>query len=295
MNEEIQLVNSVLAGKTALSLKSRSTLLFTGSDRARYLNGQTTNDVTKLEPGHTLHAAVCTAKGKMQGELFIANTGQQLLVDFPQSLEETLPARLEKYLIADDAEIQLPEPVMQGIHFLVGAASELPDLPTDAQIFQSRRFGRDGHDIWFPTGQEIRVPVASDTTAEWIRIQTGTPLWGIDATENHLPPEIYPETSTISYKKGCYIGQETIARIKSIGRVNKMLCLLRGKAPVAAVPQDLNAGNPEKTVGTITSCQQSPDDNGNIHALAMIQSAHSKTGTILSANRADWQVVRPCC
>lgn len=287
MMEEIQ---SIMQGKTALPLSDRQQLVFTGEDRARYLNGQTTNDVVKLEAGHAMHAAVCNAKGKMQGDIMIAHQGDRLLVDLPLSLADTLPLRLEKYIIADDVEILGPEieaSDVTGFHLLGDTA---PELAKETECYASSRFNQPGHDIWLPQATTPPFPVATAAAAEWIRIQTGTPQWGVDIDENNLPPEAFSEHQTISYRKGCYIGQETIARIKSIGRVNKQLCLLQGTSPLEALPLDATSG--EKTVGRITSCQSEPDFTGAIHALGIIQAIHSEPETELVVAGSSWRVIQ---
>lgn len=286
MTEEIQ---SVMQGKTALPLNNRKCLVFTGADRARYLNGQTTNDVTKLQSGQALHATVCTNKGKMQGEITIAHHGDSLLVDFPVALEETLPLRLKKCVIADDVEIQEALPALKGYHFITESA---PDLPEDAVVFQSSRLQQPGYDVWLPAASTPEFSVASADTYEWVRIQSGIPAWGVDIFEEHLPPEAFPEDQTISYRKGCYIGQETIARVKSIGRVKKQLSLLKGSEALDSLPLDLVEA--DKKVGQLTSCQETADQAGNFHALAMIQVSHSDKQSSVQVGDSSWEIIRTC-
>ncbi|MEM1157357.1 MAG: hypothetical protein AAF649_02280 [Verrucomicrobiota bacterium] len=286
MIEEIQ---SVMQGKTALPIHGRERLIFSGSDRTRYLNGQTTNDVGKLKPGHALHATVCTAKGKMHGEIMITNDGERLLVDFPDSLSETLTMRLEKYIIADDVEIQPPQERKSGYHLMTERA---PDVPQDVECYTSTRFQRPGYDLWLPESSRPNFPVAGTDISEWIRILCGIPRWGTDISENNMPPEAYPELHTISYRKGCYIGQEVIARIKSIGQVKKLLCLLQGTQPPAALPVEVIREN--RKVGLITSCQHTPDQDGKYLALGMIQTDHSEPATEYEVAGCIWWSIRRC-
>ncbi|MEM6885918.1 MAG: hypothetical protein AAF571_12900 [Verrucomicrobiota bacterium] len=286
MMEEIQ---SVMQGKTALPLNDRQRLIFTGSDRARYLNGQTTNDVTKLTPGHALHAAVCNAKGKMHGEIIVANDGERLLVDLPVCLSESLPLRLEKYIIADDVEIQEPEAVAMGYHMIGEVA---PELPEGAECYVSSRYQQPGFDIWLPDSITTDFPVATEAATEWIRIQSGIPKWDTDISENNMPPEAYPEMQTISYRKGCYIGQEVIAKIKSIGQVKKKLCLLQGSLSVETLPAELTLDG--RKVGQLTSVQQQPDADGLYHALGMVQTNHSEPETEFEVSGQSWKILRTC-
>ncbi len=275
-----------MQGKTALPISSRRCLLFTGADRVRYLNGQTTNDVSKLTKGNAIHAAVCTNKGKMQGEIFISHTGESLQVDYSDLLADTLPLRLEKYIIADDVTMSEPSSTLQGFHFI---GNTLPSMPEHVACYQSQRYGQSGSDVWMNSDQVPDFAQATPAVAEWIRIQTCTPLWGTDINEMNMPPEAYREHDTISYRKGCYIGQETIAKIKSIGRVNKKLCLLQGLTPITSLPAEVI--HQQKKVGQVTSCQVHPNENGHFHALAILHRSATEAETALSVAGAEWQVV----
>ena len=93
-----------MAGEALTAVLSpRALWRLTGPDAARYLNGQVTNDVASLADGHACYAAVCTAKGRMEGDVSIALQGGAFYLDADPILRESLGARLEKYLIADDA------------------------------------------------------------------------------------------------------------------------------------------------------------------------------------------------
>src|SRR5438128_9673699 len=86
-------------------LSSRAKFHLTGSDRVRFLNGQVSNDVRKLSPRESLHACVMTPKGKMCGDIFISAGPDFLRIDAEPALRESLAARLERYIIADDVTI----------------------------------------------------------------------------------------------------------------------------------------------------------------------------------------------
>src|SRR5438552_3270226 len=88
-------------------LSHRAIWLVSGEDRVRFLNGQVTNDVRKLKPnGSAIHACVLTTKGKLCGDIFISARSNSLRLDAEASLRESLTARLERYLIADDVVIK---------------------------------------------------------------------------------------------------------------------------------------------------------------------------------------------
>src|SRR5271156_1319508 len=94
----------IIGGESLTAVLSpRALWRLTGPDAARYLNGQVTNDVARLADGHACYAAVCTAKGRMEGDASIALHAGDFYLDADFILRESLGARLEKYLIADDA------------------------------------------------------------------------------------------------------------------------------------------------------------------------------------------------
>lgn len=100
---KIMFVEEILGG---LPLPDRALWKVTGEDRVRYLNGQVTNDLSLLTPGRSLYGAVLTGKGRMEGEGFFAATEDAVWIDAPLPVRESLRARLEKFLIADDAMIE---------------------------------------------------------------------------------------------------------------------------------------------------------------------------------------------
>ncbi len=104
MSLNLDLYRRVLAGETAsFRLAPRALWKLSGPDATRYLNGQVTNDVALLASGQSIYAAVCTAKGRMEGDLTIARHDEAFYLDAEVALREGLGLRLEKYLIADDA------------------------------------------------------------------------------------------------------------------------------------------------------------------------------------------------
>jgi folate-binding protein YgfZ len=257
-----------------LAQPARALWRVTGPDRVRYVNGQVTNDVLHLPVGHTCYAAVTTAKGKMQGDVFIRAAEDALWIDAPVILREDLGARLGKYLIADDAEI---EDVTEDF-----ALTHLFGLEAlNVQRLSNPRFGIPGMDGWTSLSEAMEGEIVDPTALEALRVELALAQWGVDMDENTLPPEAGLERHGISYDKGCYIGQETIARIKSIGQVAKSLQVL--VAPDAAVPpigSELHADG--KSVGRITSTAWSPLLEKGI-ALGYVSRQHSDQGNVLEA------------
>jgi folate-binding protein YgfZ len=271
----------ILAGESMTRiLAGQSLWSLSGPDRVRYLNGQVTGDVAALTDGEARLAAVCTAKGRMEGAVHIAAHGDTLFLDAEPALRESLGARLEKYLIADDA---LFEDVTElwSLSHVFGVTP--PPQPETGFVVHHERYGLPGHDVWIPGSGAVVVGESVDEdVVETLRMEHAIPRWGAELTTQTLPPEAGPAMlRAISYTKGCYVGQETIARLKSVGHVNRTLVLLRSAtADFPAPGTKLVAG--EKEVGVVTSAGFSPRLGAGI-ALGYVPPALAAEGTSLRA------------
>ena len=278
----LDIYHRVLAGETLATLLSpRALWKLSGPDAIRYLNGQITNDVTRLAVGHALYAAVCTAKGRMDGDVTIARHGEDFYLDADSALRESLGARLDKYLIADDAAF---EDISDDWNLTHVFGAQPPPNPENGFAIANPRYGLAGHDVWM---QGTPTPTSGTTVdadvIETLRLENGLPRWGVELTPNTLPPEAGPHMlAAISYTKGCYVGQETIARLKSVGHVNKTLVFLHS-ATAQFPPGGTKLTLDGREVGTITSSGFSPRLEKGI-ALAYVQRQHATDGTFLQAD-----------
>jgi len=234
----------------AIDLGMRCLLEIHGPDAVRYLNGQVTQDVRLLarHPRQALASCVTDAKGRLQACVTLYSHDAErpaIWIEAPADLRESLMARISRYLIADDAEIDDISEQFRLVHLI--------EEPVQENDFASSRFGVAGFDRWLPTDTNLTdVEWWSEEKAERLRIEHGVPAWGRELTEGMLPPEAGLDATAISYQKGCYIGQEVISRIKSAGKVNRRLCrfLLEGEGVVAGAILTDASGT---AVGEITS------------------------------------------
>ena len=308
--------NALQSAAGVLDLSARSRICLTGADRQKFLNGQVTNDVNKLKVGQGCYAALITAKGKMQSDLNIYNLENELLLDFEPGLTEAVTQRLDKYIIADDVQIIDVAP-HYGLLSVQGpkAAETIAKLdlglaiPAEAMAFTSvksemlgeiylmnqPRIGGSGFDLFVPANslgavadkliaaaKEFGGRAAGWQALELARIEAAIPRFGVDMEETNLPPETGTEKRAISYTKGCYIGQEVIARIRTYGQVAKALRGLRLPADLKTLPargEKLFLG--DKDVGYITSAIHSPKLKTNI-ALGYVRREANKIGTELT-------------
>ncbi|HEY2103304.1 MAG TPA: glycine cleavage T C-terminal barrel domain-containing protein [Chthoniobacterales bacterium] len=267
-------------------LSSEVRLRVTGSDRVRFLNGQTTNDVRKANETSAQESCVLNAKGHLDAHLFLFVSSDAIWVSADAELRSTLRERLERYLIADDVAIEDITDDFALIHTL---SEKQPQVFESQFCVRSHRLLSDGWDIWIPAEKKGEALLAlaaayepvSETEWETLRVEEGVPAWGRELTPEIIPPEANLAERAIDYAKGCYIGQETISRMKMSGQVRQRLCGVLGEGNGQFTRgMDLCAG--EKVVGRITSAVFSDRLDAPI-ALAMVKRGFNEIGTNLSA------------
>ena len=270
-------------------LSSRGKFRVTGADRMRFLNGQVTNDVRKANATSAIQACVLNAKGKINGTAFISAEADFLLLDTEPELREPLLARLDRYIIADDVQI---EDITKEFSIFHTTGETTPRPRQGARMVIVNRFGCAGWDVWTARSayaialQEFRSTYifCEEAEAETFRIERGIPRWGRELSEEIIPIEANMESTAIDYAKGCYIGQEVISRIKMSGQTNKRLCGLTSLSdqPLTIGMRLATLGDEPKEVGSITSATRSPTAKNEI-ALGYVKRGFNIVGTRLKA------------
>ena len=267
----------------------RTKLRLTGSDRIRFINGQITNDIRKAGESCAIAACVLNAKGKLNAFVLVSVAGDALFIDADAALADTLVPRIERYIIADDVQIEDVTENFSLFHLIGDSPPEIP-----GRIVSANRFGLPGFDIWADPDRHAEVhaglsavlPWCDAECAELFRIEQGVPIWGAELSEDIIPVEANLEKHTIDYEKGCYIGQEVISRMKMSGQRNKSLCGLSSDGEAAlATSMKLYAVEGEKEVGWITSAIRS-DRLGQSIALGYVKRPFNEVGAKLHAREA---------
>lgn len=248
-----------------------------GGDEARAaLNGIVTNEVEGLAPGTGVLAAVLTPKGKMLGDLRILDTGDDLLLDTERAALQPVFDAVRHGLVGYRAELH-KRTLQSGLLSLVGdgarAAAGVPGLPEDEHAHVAATLGGAevrviatdlGVDVLCDAQDTERVraalvaagaaPLPADA-AEILRVESGRPRYGVDLDASVIPQEAGLNERAVSFTKGCYVGQETVARLFYKGKPTRHLRGLRLSAPVAP-GEALVLGDRE--VGALTSSVVSP-------------------------------------
>jgi len=271
-----------------LDFSGRTTLRVTGNDRLRFLNGQITNDVRKAGEAVAIEGCVLNAKGKANAHIFVSAAPECFWIDADPELREALPARLERYVIADDVQIEDLTDRLSIFHVLSRTAPN----PSDCRIVSVRRFAEPGWDIWAEAARhdDVSQQLASEfdlvdpAAAEIMRIEQGIPRWGRELTDQIIPIEANLEERAVDYEKGCYIGQEVISRIKMSGQTNKRLCGLISldNIPLQAGMRLASATEKGREAGWITSATRSEKIEKEI-ALGYVKRGFNNPGVKLAA------------
>ncbi|PYK30930.1 MAG: hypothetical protein DME57_05385 [Verrucomicrobia bacterium] len=280
--------------RTFFDLSSRVKLRVTGSDRGRFLQGQITNDIQRADIARSIEACVLNAKGKMDAHLFVHAEGDAFLIDADPALASILQARLERYIIADDVAIEDVTARWSIFHVINAAAL---DLPNNVNRISGNRFGIDGQDLWIDASNHDQLADdlakvmghCDEQCAETLRIEQGIPRWGHELTNEIIPVEANLEARCIDYDKGCYIGQETISRMKMSGQRNKQLCgLISVNRDALAARMRLISEAEGKEIGWITSAVRSGDRE---IALAFVKRGFNAVGSKVKAVAAEGAAV----
>lgn len=267
-----------------VDLSARQQLRVTGPDRVSFLQGMVTNEVEKLAVGQSCPVAMLTAKGAMVGDGRVVKLADELVVDTGATFGPAVNDFLNKYLISEEAEVTLaPDLAMVG---LIGpeAARWAEALPSEVKVAVLPGLLGAGVDVLVRRdGLEAvkaalaALPTLSEQTFEVLRVEAGVPRFGVDMTETTIPLEANLEKA-IHYQKGCYIGQEVIARATYRGQMNKKLVgvLLGDATPEPGA--ELKLG--DKRVGRVMSVVRSEARQQHV-ALAYVHRDHLTPGTTL--------------
>jgi folate-binding protein YgfZ len=247
---------------------NRGKLRLTGADVADFLQGQVSNDVEALEPGQGCYATLLTAKGKIRCDMRILRGPDWFLLDCEPQALPVLEHMVRVYSIGRAVKSRRDE---RGLWSILGpAAREGLDEPPPTEE-HSHSDGELGVYVATDLGVDVvgerpDLPAAPAEVAECLRIEAGRPRLGFELGDDVIPQEAALNDRAISFTKGCYVGQETVARLHYKGKPNRHLRGLRLSAP-AERGQAVLAG--EREVGRIGSSCVSPT-HGPI-ALALLR------------------------
>ncbi len=289
----------------------------TGSQRAEFLNRLCTNKIDQIQPGEGVETFLADANGRILHHVFIFAGPQSLVLHTAAGLGKSLCSHLDYYLIREDVQFhdrssEWGELVLAGpqsaeiIERL--AAANLPSgndylacvsAPWNGRPLMVRRLQERGFQSFHIAGEaadmgplwralrQLGAAPCGMRALETIRIEEGFPVIGIDITEKTLPQEVGRNEKAISFNKGCYLGQEIVARIDSRGAVNKVLSGIHFGPLTGPQTADVPSAGGELThggqpTGQITSAAYSPGFGVSV-ALAYLRRQFHEPSTVLDS------------
>ncbi|MCK6551220.1 hypothetical protein L6R52_35625 [Myxococcota bacterium] len=298
-------VKVLRTGAGVLARPDVKTLRLVGPDRVRFLNGMVSNDVAALAPGQGVLAVKTSSKGRVEALVRVRAASDALLLDVTAAVAERTRATLEQFIIMDDcviSDVSAERDVVsivgpEGAHVLAaagfdGAAALAPHASTsigDVTVVADPSLGVPGFELHAPAGQgeaiALRLVAAgaspvSLAALDVVRVEAGVPADGRELDDETFPMEARLEHA-ISFSKGCYIGQEVIARATNFGGVKHILvglvvdgdALPEEGAPIFVEGSDVRAGE-------LTSIVRSPT-LGRTIALGFVRRTEEAVGTRL--------------
>ncbi|MBK8295463.1 MAG: folate-binding protein YgfZ [Solirubrobacterales bacterium] len=279
----------------------RFSLTVSGPEAAEFLQGQVTNDVEELVSGAGCYAALLDRKGHMQSDLrILRTTGNEFWIDTEGDAGPRVLKHLSMYKVGREVEVEAADRVILS---LIGPGSfEVAGLaPGDEYASVAATFAgvevlvvatdlgldvivpKDSMDAVISDLESRRAVPVSEAAAEILRVETGRPRFGRDMTEASMPAEAGIVGRAVNFTKGCYIGQEPVARLHYKGRRNRHLRGQRFAAPV-------EAGSPvrlgERELGSVGTAVLSPA-TGQIGMAILRKEAEPGTTVVVTSGEAE--------
>lgn len=309
---------SLSEGLALVDRSDQGCLLIAGRDRATFLQGLVSNDVVALGEGQACQAALLTPKGRVRWILGVISLPEAFLLTTPPGEAPAVIDLLDSYLIMEQVELRdvsgeygtlmLAGPrcweLAAQISPAVAGLSDSVPYTRSAQVeiagqesiwVASNRAGVEGLECWLPAGiveaywttlTELGKPLglrpSGYSAVEVSRVSAGLAKPGADITDTVLLPEI-PFEHLVSWTKGCYMGQEPVARIHYRGRVTRALTALRLTGESQQAPYELVCDG--KEVGRLTSVVRS-ERTGEVIALGFVRQEYREPGTRLMIRSA---------
>lgn len=275
------------------SLPSLALLEASGADAPEFLHGQFTNEVLGLEDGKATLSAWCNPKGRVIATFLLCRSGNRYWLALPRALETAFLRRLQLYVLRASVNIATADqgltlagmigaPAAQsraaGVFPVVSPAAGLPDLALVIAEPGTLRELRTG-----PEGNEQAWDAAN--------IRRGVPWLGEQTSERFLPQELNLDAlGALSYDKGCYPGQEIIARLRYRGEIKRLLRRATAEGPLAPRPgAALTLPGETKTIGAVISAVSGPEAS---ELLAVLERPFIKPGQILACADGAGAVIR---
>jgi folate-binding protein YgfZ len=278
-------------GAAVLDLGFRTVVRATGADRVGFLQGMLTNDIATIPGGENRPALLLTIQGRVTADVRVAAVDDALLLDVDVRARDAMTAALEKLIIADDVELAASPEAIIGVEG-PGAAALVATAAPGVRVLRGGELGAGGMVLHVDPADAGRVwdtlvaaggrPCGLDAL-EGRRVELGIPRIGLDMDESTLALEV-PVEWAISQTKGCYLGQEVVARATARGHVNRKLVAMRLEGPLP--PAGALLVRDGKEVGELTTVARAYGAGANA-ALGLVRKEWWDPGTELAVRHGQ--------
>jgi folate-binding protein YgfZ len=308
--------DAVVRSAGALDVSYAGKLRVTGRDRVRYLHNMLSNDIKSLRPGQGCYATLLTHQGRMESDAYVYVTEQEIWLECSPTAVQRVEQTLNRFIVSDDVTVEDHTDVIALLSLQGPVSAALADrtagtlvsgldalqhcrvgpAPESWTVVRRDRTGGGGFDFWVASSAAAQLwhrwvvgdgiaPVGHDALNR-LRTEAGIPWFGVDMDDRRLPMEM-GLTSAISLSKGCYRGQEIVARVTHRGRLDRAFgAVAIGSGAVPDPGSEIRCGG--KRAGEVTSAAHSPV-LGSALALAVLSSEYLKPGTEVEvANGGSW-------
>jgi len=255
---------------------------FSGADAREFLQGQLTNNIRLLEPGKVMRAAYCTAQGRVIAIVTLVPDDQDLLAILPAALLPTVMARLRLFVLRarvtlQDCSEELPVQSSEQVPAALAAVAPMAMAP-DARSWLASRSPALAFRLH---GEHSALPFDLQAAA-LAQVRCGLPELDTHSSEQYVPQMLNLDLlDAISFAKGCYTGQEIVARTQNLGRIKRRLFRVGGSGAAPAQGEPIRSG--EDSVGQVLLAAAAGDD---YEALAVLRLEAVSAGHSLQLARA---------
>ncbi len=271
---------------------NRGTIYLQGEERLPFICRMTTQKLSDMNEGEARLAFILDRKGRIVSDIIVVCEKERVLIDCDVTTVQLILDHFEKYIVADDVVVQNKTQEEHRIWLLGSCAKEVEGLGTAQFLLPKQFLGIDGIAISIPPEEAEKIwqafMVQKIRPVGWyalnmIRVEESIPMFRIDFDRENLPHETFLCNSRVRFDKGCYLGQEIVARMESLGCPKQQLVSLEmiGDAHPISGTQiwDQQSTESGKTIGVVTSSAMSPMKGGEFSVIAMIKSAYSSDNT----------------
>ena len=290
--------NDVENDVTWVDLSAEGLIAVTGDDVDVFLQGQLTNDIRKATPHLAQYSGMCSPKGRLMANFLIWRRDAAVLMQLPESMQASIQKRLSMYVLRSKATLSDARMLWRRVGVAGPSAAALiadlcggaPDQPmsvvhtksTTVIALDAQRFilmlPLDGTETCMASLSQ-RASAMSVAQWQWLMIQAGLPVIEKVTQEQFVPQMVnFDLTGSVDFKKGCYTGQEIVARMQYLGRLKRRMYRVHADTALAAGDEIFSADMEGQATGMVVNAQSSPQ--GGWDALAVVQISSVATQTL---------------